>query len=68
MVRIIPNRLKPGFSNASNANSTTNSRSASPMRTKGEPTSPDGRKDNTLVVKAVILRVCAHCLFPLLFG
>jgi phosphatidylserine decarboxylase len=56
MVRIIPNRLKPGFSNSSNTNSTTNSRSTSPMRNKGD-SSPDGRKDTGLAVNVVILRV-----------
>ncbi|KAK0616063.1 phosphatidylserine decarboxylase-domain-containing protein [Bombardia bombarda] len=54
MVRIIPNRLKPG---TTTSNSNTNSRSASPMRSKGDPTSPDGgRQDTGLVLSVVILR------------
>lgn len=57
MVRIIPNRLKSGFSNSSNTNSTTNSRSTSPMRNKGDSASPDGRKDSGLALNVVILRV-----------
>ncbi|KAK3988297.1 phosphatidylserine decarboxylase-domain-containing protein [Cladorrhinum sp. PSN332] len=56
MVRIIPNRLKPGFSNSSAANSTANSRSASPMRSKGDSASPEGLKENGLVVHVSILR------------
>ncbi|KAK3899778.1 phosphatidylserine decarboxylase-domain-containing protein [Staphylotrichum tortipilum] len=56
MVRIIPNRLKPGYSNSSTTNSTTNSRSTSPMRSKGDSASPDGRRDNGLVLSVVILR------------
>ncbi|KAK4225352.1 phosphatidylserine decarboxylase-domain-containing protein [Podospora fimiseda] len=56
MVRIIPNRLKPAFSNSSHANSTTNSRSASPMRSKGDSASPEGRKENGLVVHVSILK------------
>ncbi|KAK4191559.1 phosphatidylserine decarboxylase-domain-containing protein [Podospora australis] len=56
MVRIIPNRLKPGYSNSSAANSTPNSRSASPMRSKGESASPEGRRENGLVVQVAILR------------
>ncbi len=75
MVRIIPNRLKPGYSNSSTTNSTTNSRSTSPMRSKGDSASPDGRRDNGLVLNVVILRVWlaasgafysprAHCRRP----
>ncbi|KAK4462040.1 phosphatidylserine decarboxylase-domain-containing protein [Cladorrhinum samala] len=56
MVRIIPNRLKPGFSNSSAANSTANSRSASPMRSKGDSASPEGLKENGLVVHIAILK------------
>ncbi|KAK4168837.1 phosphatidylserine decarboxylase-domain-containing protein [Cladorrhinum sp. PSN259] len=57
MVRItIPNRLKPGFSNSSAANSTANSRSASPMRGKGDSASPEGLKENGLVVHIAILK------------
>ncbi|KAH6649909.1 phosphatidylserine decarboxylase-domain-containing protein [Chaetomium tenue] len=56
MVRIIPNRLKPGFSNSPNTNSTSNSRSTSPMGTKGDAASPEGRKDTGLVLNVVILR------------
>ena len=63
MVRIIPNRLKSSFSNTSNTNSTTNSRSASPMRAKGDPASPEGHKDSSLVVNVVILRVRCCMLF-----
>jgi hypothetical protein len=64
MVRIIPNRLKPGFSNSSTTNSTSNSRSTSPMGTKGDAASPEGRKDTGLVLNVVILRVrTAVCLF-----
>ena len=64
MVRIIPNRLKPGFSNSPTTNSTSNSRSTSPMGTKGgDSASPEGRKDNGLVLNVVILRVrAAACL------
>ena len=62
MVRIIPNRLKSGFSNTSNTNSTTNSRSASPMPAKGDPASPEGRKDSSLFVNVVILRVRCCCM------
>jgi len=56
MVRIIPNRLKPGFSNTSTTNSTSNSRSTSPMGAKGDAASPEGRKDNGLVLNVVIMR------------
>ncbi|KAK4041763.1 phosphatidylserine decarboxylase-domain-containing protein [Parachaetomium inaequale] len=57
MVRIIPNRLKPGFSNNPTTNSTSNSRSTSPMGTKGgDSASPEGRKDTGLVLNVVILR------------
>lgn len=56
MVRIIPNRLKPGFSNSSAANSTANSRSASPMRSKGDSASPEGLKESGLVVHIAILK------------
>ncbi|KAH6630926.1 phosphatidylserine decarboxylase-domain-containing protein [Chaetomium sp. MPI-SDFR-AT-0129] len=59
MVRIIPNRLKPSFSNNSNtpnANSTANSRSTSPMGSKGDIASPEGRKDTGLVLNVVIMR------------
>ncbi|KAK3685754.1 phosphatidylserine decarboxylase-domain-containing protein [Podospora appendiculata] len=54
MVRIIPSRLKPGHSTSSN--STTNSRSASPMRSKGDSASPEGRKDTGLVLNVTIIR------------
>ncbi|KAK4148613.1 phosphatidylserine decarboxylase-domain-containing protein, partial [Chaetomidium leptoderma] len=56
MVRIIPNRLKPGFSNSSTTNSNPNSRSTSPMGTKGDLASLEGRKDTGLVLNVVILR------------
>lgn len=57
MVRIIPNRLKPGYSNSSAANSTANSRSTSPMRNKGDAPSLEGRADSGLALNVVILRV-----------
>ncbi|KAL1842640.1 hypothetical protein VTJ49DRAFT_4551 [Mycothermus thermophilus] len=47
MVRILPNRLKPG------TNSTSNSRSASPMGSKGDS---DNSKDTGLVLKVAIIR------------
>ncbi|KAK3325811.1 phosphatidylserine decarboxylase-domain-containing protein [Apodospora peruviana] len=53
MVRIIPNRLKPGNSNSK---SVSNSRSASPMRSKGDSASPEGRKDTSLVLNIGILK------------
>ncbi|KAK3328364.1 phosphatidylserine decarboxylase-domain-containing protein [Cercophora scortea] len=53
MVRIIPSRLKPG---TSTSNSTTNSRNASPMRSKEDSASPEGRKDTGLVLNVTILR------------
>ncbi|KAK3378095.1 phosphatidylserine decarboxylase-domain-containing protein [Podospora didyma] len=56
MVRIIPNRLKPGYSSHSTSNSTANSRSASPMRSKGDSASPEGRKETGLVLNVVILK------------
>ncbi|KAH8893211.1 hypothetical protein GQ53DRAFT_780694 [Thozetella sp. PMI_491] len=56
MVRIIPNRLKPGYSNHCINNSTPNSRTASPMRSKGDSASPEGRKDTGLVLNVVIMR------------
>ena len=64
MVRIIPNRLKSGYSKDSptipNLNSAANSRSASPMtRNKGDSASPDGQADMGLVLNVNILRVRA---------
>lgn len=59
MVRIIPNRLKSGFSNSTSTNSASNSRSTSPMGTKGDVASPEGRKDNGLVLSVAIIRVRA---------
>ncbi|KAL2166599.1 hypothetical protein VTG60DRAFT_2468 [Thermothelomyces hinnuleus] len=56
MVRIIPNRLKSGFSNSPTTNSASNSRSTSPMGTKEDVASTEGRKDNGLVLHVVILR------------
>ncbi|KAK0728495.1 phosphatidylserine decarboxylase-domain-containing protein [Lasiosphaeria miniovina] len=56
MVRIIPNRLKPGHSANTMSNSTSNSRSASPMRSKGDSASPEGRKDTGLALDVNILR------------
>ncbi|KAK4452315.1 phosphatidylserine decarboxylase-domain-containing protein [Podospora aff. communis PSN243] len=56
MVRIIPNRLKPGFSSSSTANSSPNSRNVSPMRSKGDSASPEGRKDTGLVLAVAVLR------------
>ncbi|KAK3946007.1 phosphatidylserine decarboxylase-domain-containing protein [Diplogelasinospora grovesii] len=57
MVRIpIPNRLKPGHSNNTTTKSTTNSRTTSPMREKGDSASPEGRKDTGLVLNIVILK------------
>ncbi|KAK0745217.1 phosphatidylserine decarboxylase-domain-containing protein [Apiosordaria backusii] len=55
MARFIPNRLKPGYSNSA-ANSASNSRSASPMRSKGDSASPEGRRETGLVVQVSILR------------
>ncbi|KAI1875350.1 hypothetical protein JX265_004408 [Neoarthrinium moseri] len=56
MVRIIPQLLKTG-STKSNVNSSTNSRSTSPMRSaKTDAVSPDGRRDTGLVLKVVIIR------------
>jgi len=57
MVRIIPNRLKPGYSSSSNTNSSPNSRNASPMRSKGDSASPEGRKETGLVLGVVVIRV-----------
>lgn len=54
MVRIIPNRLKPGSSKESH--STTASRTASPMRGKGDSGSPEGGVDTGLVLTVVILK------------
>lgn len=59
MVRIIPNRLKSGFSSTPNPNSSSNSRSTSPMGTKGDLASPDGLKDSGLILKVVVIRVRA---------
>ncbi|KAL2020916.1 hypothetical protein VTK56DRAFT_7803 [Thermocarpiscus australiensis] len=56
MVRIIPNRLKPSYASSSAANSSSNSRSVSPMRSKGDSASPEGRKDSGLALSVVILR------------
>ncbi|KAL2139792.1 hypothetical protein VTI28DRAFT_4677 [Corynascus sepedonium] len=56
MVRIIPNRLKSGFSNSPATDSTSNSRNTSPMGTKADVASPEGRKDNELVLKVAVLR------------
>ncbi|KAK4104102.1 hypothetical protein N658DRAFT_242298 [Parathielavia hyrcaniae] len=56
MVRIIPNRLKSGFSSTANTNSTSNISSESPMGGKGDTATPEGRKDTGLVVKVAILR------------
>ncbi|KAK5658527.1 hypothetical protein OQA88_1919 [Cercophora sp. LCS_1] len=55
MVRIIPSRLKSGITSSS-ANSNANSRNASPMRSKGDSASPEGRKDNGLALSVHILR------------
>ncbi|KAI0891378.1 phosphatidylserine decarboxylase-domain-containing protein [Annulohypoxylon nitens] len=55
MVRIIPQRLKTK-SNNSTANSTTNSRSSSPMPPKPDANVSEGRKDTGLVLKIVVLR------------
>jgi phosphatidylserine decarboxylase len=65
MVRIIPNRLKPGFASTQNTNSLSKSRSTSPMATQGDLSSPDGLKDTGLVLKVVILRVRAARLLRL---
>ncbi|KAL2129967.1 hypothetical protein VTI74DRAFT_7056 [Chaetomium olivicolor] len=51
MVRIIPNRLKPGYSNTAATNSSTNSRSTSP-----QPPNMEGSKDSGLVLNVVIIR------------
>ncbi|SPQ22080.1 52e609c5-0146-48e8-b2d6-0625e77bde05 [Thermothielavioides terrestris] len=56
MIRILPSRLKPACSNSSAANSTPNSRSSSPMRSKGDTPSPEGRPDSGLALNVVILR------------
>ncbi|CCC10112.1 unnamed protein product [Sordaria macrospora k-hell] len=50
MVRIIPNRLK------SSSNSLATSRSASPMRSKGDSASPEGRRDTGLVLDVKIIQ------------
>ncbi|KAK6069070.1 phosphatidylserine decarboxylase [Seiridium cupressi] len=56
MVSLIPSRLKRSTSK-STVNSTTNSRSASPMRSaKPDTSSPEGRRDTGLVLKAVVIR------------
>lgn len=52
MVRIIPNRLKPSSGNSA-ASSTVNSRSASPMRGKGDPAY---NRDTGLHVHVVIIK------------
>ncbi|KAK0614134.1 phosphatidylserine decarboxylase-domain-containing protein [Immersiella caudata] len=56
MVRIIPNRLKPGYSSSSTANSSPNSRNVSPMRSKGDSASPEGCKETGLVLAVAVLR------------
>ncbi|KAK4217164.1 phosphatidylserine decarboxylase-domain-containing protein [Rhypophila decipiens] len=53
MVRILPNRLKPG---TTINNSTSNSRTSSPMRSKGDSASPEGRRDSGLVLNIGILK------------
>ncbi|ETS81454.1 hypothetical protein PFICI_06456 [Pestalotiopsis fici W106-1] len=56
MVSLIPNRLKRTTSK-SNTNSSTNSRSTSPMRSvKAESSSPEAKKDAGLVLKVVVIR------------
>ncbi|KAK1754667.1 hypothetical protein QBC47DRAFT_223476 [Echria macrotheca] len=55
MVRIIPSRLKSGISH-STANSTSHNRTASPMRSKGDSASPEGRRETALVLNVVIIR------------
>ncbi|KAK3403478.1 phosphatidylserine decarboxylase-domain-containing protein [Sordaria brevicollis] len=50
MVRIIPNRLK------SSNNSLATSRSASPMRSKGDSASPEGRRDTGLCLDVKIIQ------------
>ncbi|KAK3501504.1 phosphatidylserine decarboxylase-domain-containing protein [Neurospora crassa] len=50
MVRIIPNRLK------SSSNSLATSRSTSPMRSKGDSASPEGRRDTGLVLDVKIIQ------------
>ncbi|KAJ9141699.1 Phosphatidylserine decarboxylase proenzyme 2 [Pleurostoma richardsiae] len=52
MVRIIPARLK----SASNVTSAANSRSASPMRSKGDSASPEGQHDTGLILNIVIIK------------
>jgi len=54
MVSLIPSRLKPTHSTT---NSTSNSRSSSPMRSKGDSASPEGRRDNGLVLNIIIIKV-----------
>ncbi|KAI5860767.1 phosphatidylserine decarboxylase-domain-containing protein [Durotheca rogersii] len=55
MVRIIPQRLKKPYATSSTNNSGRNSRSSSPMPSKGEA-SADGRKDTSLILKVIVLR------------
>ncbi|CAK7234025.1 phosphatidylserine decarboxylase [Sporothrix bragantina] len=53
MVRIIPNRLKPGGAGTSAASSTVNSRSTSPMRGgKGDVTKDPGLQLHVVIMKA----------------
>jgi len=59
MVRFIPNRLRGSYSNNSSSNKPTNntSRTASPMRSKGDSASPEGRRETGLVLSVGILKV-----------
>lgn len=64
MVRLIPNRLRGSYSNSSSTKSTTTnnnnnnpSRTASPMRSKGDSASPEGRRETGLVLSVGILKV-----------
>lgn len=65
MVRLIPNRLRGSYSNSSSTKSTTNnnntSRTASPMRSKGDSASPEGRRETGLVLSVGILKVGSLC-------
>lgn len=66
MVRLIPNRLRGSYSNSSSTKSTTNnnnntSRTGSPMRSKGDSASPEGRRETGLVLSVGILKVGYHC-------
>lgn len=66
MVRLIPNRLRGSYSNSSSTKSTTNnnnntSRTGSPMRSKGDSASPEGRRETGLVLSVGILKVGYRC-------